>query len=192
MTAPRNIFARASGATAVVLRIADRVSEGLVVLLFAGIVLVGGLQVFCRYAVNASLSWSEEFQRYGLIWMVFLCLVIGYRRGAHLGMGFLLQKLPHAIQVPFAWLTDLLWLTLGLAMVVFTALYRSPAGLTFLSSVRRQSSAGMGLRMDLVYGCIVVGGTYLVLAALHQLLQRAGNQPPPPAASPAEEGAKPC
>jgi TRAP-type C4-dicarboxylate transport system permease small subunit len=80
------------------LRGADRAAEALVIALFAVIVLVGGLQVLCRYAINASLSWSEELQRYGLIWIVFLALVIGYRRGAHIGMGLFLEKLPRAVQ----------------------------------------------------------------------------------------------
>jgi TRAP-type transport system small permease protein len=154
----------------------DRLGEWLIVLLFAGVVLVGGLQVFCRYVLNASLSWSEEFQRYGLIWIVFIAMVVGYRRGAHIGMEFLLQKFPRVLQVPLVWFADLLWLGLGLAMLIFTAVYRSPAGMTFLSSVARQSSAGMGLRMDIVYSCIVLSGAYLTLAAVHTLLRRAAGQ----------------
>jgi TRAP-type transport system small permease protein len=170
-----NGFARAVRASDGVLRVVDRIGETLIVALFAAIVLVGGLQVFCRYALNASLSWSEEFQRYGLIWIVFLAMVVGYRRGAHIGMEFLLGKFPRVLQVPLLWLADVLWLVLGLAMVIFTAIYRSPAGMTFLTSVSRQSSAGLGLRMNLVYLCIVLGGVYLTLAALHNLLRRAAG-----------------
>lgn len=167
-----------AGAVGRVVRIADRAGEALIVLLFAAIVLVGGLQVFCRYVLNASLSWSEELQRYGLIWMVFLALVAGYRRGSHIGMSLLLEKLPRAVQRPMGWFIDLLWLALGLAMVFYTAAYKSAAGMTFLKSVSRQSSAGMGVRMDIVYACIVIGGGYLVLAALHNLLRRAAGESP--------------
>jgi len=161
-----------------VVRAADRVSEALVILLFAAIVVIGGMQVLCRYVFNASLSWSEELQRYGLIWIVFLALVIGYRRGAHIGMSLLLERLPRAVQTPMGWFIDLLWLGLGGAMVFFSAFYRSAAGITFIKSVGRQSSAGMGLRMDIVYSCIVIGGTYLTLAALHNLLRRAAGETP--------------
>jgi TRAP-type transport system small permease protein len=152
--------------------------EALIILLFAAIVLVGGLQVLSRYAFNASLSWSEELQRYGLIWIVFLALVVGYRRGAHIGMSLFLERLPRVVQAPVGWIVDLLWLALGGAMVVFSALYRSAAGMTFITSVGRQRSAGMGLRMDIVYACIVVGGIYLTLAALHNLLRRAAGETP--------------
>jgi TRAP-type C4-dicarboxylate transport system permease small subunit len=160
------------------LRGADRAADTLIIALFAVIVLVGGLQVLCRYGFNASLSWSEELQRYGLIWLVFLALVAGYRRGSHIGMGLLLEKLPLAVQRPVGWFIDLLWLGLGLAMVFFTAAYKSAAGMTFIRSVGRQSSAGLGLRMDIVYACIVIGGAYLVLAALHNLLRRAAGESP--------------
>jgi len=171
---------RAAKALTTVLRGADRAMEILVIALFAMIVLVGGLQVFCRYLLNASLSWSEELQRYGLIWMVFLALVIGYRRGAHIGMNMILLKLPRFVQVPMAWLIDLLWLGLGVAMVVYTAVYQTGAGLTFLRSVSRQSSAGLGLRMDIIYACIVVGGVYLTLSAVHALVCRLEGTPPAP------------
>lgn len=161
-----------------VLRLADRVSEWLVIALFAAIVLVGGLQVLSRYAFNASLSWSEELQRYGLIWIVFIALVVGYRRGAHIGMGLFLEKLPAVVQKPMGWAIDLLWLGLGFAMVFYTAFYKSAAGMSFITSVGRQRSAGMGLRMDVVYACILIGGAYLTLAAGHNLLRRAAGEAP--------------
>ena len=169
---------RLTQAVGAILRGVDRVAEALIVALFAAIVLVGGLQVVCRYGINASLSWSEELQRYGLIWIVFLAMVVGYRRGAHIGMGLFLEKMPRAVQRPMGWFIDLLWLGLGVAMVFFTAAYRSAAGITFIKSVSRQSSAGLGLRMDIVYSCIVIGGGYLVLAAVHNLLRRAAGEAP--------------
>ena len=182
MTAPEpkpfGPLARATAGLGWVLHHTDRAGEALIVLLFAAIVLVGGLQVLCRYGFNASLSWSEELQRYGLIWMVFVALVAGYRRGAHIGMSLLLERLPRAAQRALGWFVDLLWLALGTAMVFCTAAYKSAAGMTFIKSVSRQSSAGLGVRMDIVYACIVVGGAYLVLAALHNLLRRAAGESP--------------
>lgn len=173
-----SLVLRAGAALARGLGWIDRAGAWLIITLFSAVVLVGGLQVLCRYGFNASLSWSEELQRYGLIWIVFLALVVGYRRGAHIGMDIFLGKMPRGLQSLLGWLIDLLWLGLGVAMVFFTAFYRSAAGLTFMKSVSRQSSAGMGVRMDIIYACIVVGGAYLTLAALHNLLRRAAGEAP--------------
>lgn len=171
-------LARVADLVGVMVRAADRAAEWLIIVLFGAIVLIGGLQVLFRYGFNASLSWSEELQRYGLIWIVFLAMVVGYRRGTHIGMGLFLDKLPAIVQRPIGWLIDLLWLVFGLALVVFTSAYKSAAGMTFLTSVSRQSSAGMGVRMDIIYACIVLGGVYLTLAALHNLLRRAAGESP--------------
>ena len=62
----------------------DRGAEWLVAAVFAVIVCIALLQVFNRFALNASLSWSEEAQIFGHIWIVFLGIPIAYRRGAHL------------------------------------------------------------------------------------------------------------
>ena len=44
---------------------------------------VGFLQVFSRFVLNRTPSWSEEIQIFGHIWLVFLAIPIAYRRGAH-------------------------------------------------------------------------------------------------------------
>jgi len=40
------------------------------------------LQVFCRYVLNASLSWSEELTRLLFVWLTFLGFGLAVRRGA--------------------------------------------------------------------------------------------------------------
>src|SRR5215472_12354227 len=40
------------------------------------------LQVFCRYVLNASLSWSEELTRLLFVWLTFLGFGLAVQRGA--------------------------------------------------------------------------------------------------------------
>ena len=61
----------------------DRGVEACVAAIFAAMCVVGLLQVFNRFVLNKSLSWSEEFQIYCHVWIVFLAIPIAYRRGAH-------------------------------------------------------------------------------------------------------------
>lgn len=41
-------------------------------LLLAGMTLVLGIQIFCRFVLNNSLTWSEELARFMFIWSTFL------------------------------------------------------------------------------------------------------------------------
>src|SRR6266850_1894956 len=72
----------------------DRCAEALAAAIFGLIVCIALIQVFCRYVINYSLSWSEEAQIFGHIWIVFLGIPIAYRRGAHLYIETFCDKLP--------------------------------------------------------------------------------------------------
>ena len=72
----------------------DRGVELGVAAVFGVIVVIALLQVFHRFALNSSLSWSEEAQIFGHIWIVFLGIPIAYRRGAHLYIETFCDMLP--------------------------------------------------------------------------------------------------
>jgi TRAP-type C4-dicarboxylate transport system permease small subunit len=144
----------------------DRAMETLVFVIFLAIVVVGTLQVFNRFALNVSLSWSEEFQRYGQIWIVFLGIPIAYRRGAHIGLEMLHARLGPAGRRALAVVIELLWI--GLAVAILIGTWRLMAFLQF------QRSPGLGLRMDWVYGGILGGALYTVLVAARRLAAHAG------------------
>lgn len=127
-------------------------------------VAVGGLQVFCRYVLNASLSWSEEFQRFSHIWLVFLAIPVGYDRGSHIGMTLLRGKLPRRLRIALTLLGDVLWLVLACAMVFYTT--------RILEVAQYQTSSGLGLPMDRVYSIIVVSGVYLAVLAVKNIVER--------------------
>ena len=55
------------------------------VLLFLMVVVVF-LQVIFRFVLHSSLSWSEEFARYTMIWLSFLGISIGVKKKAHIGV----------------------------------------------------------------------------------------------------------
>src|SRR6266568_9330131 len=97
-------------------RAIDRTVEYSLFLIFLTFTVVGGLQVFNRFVLGLPLSWSEEFQKFGHIWMVMLAIPVAYRRGAHLGMDMLLRLLPALPQRAVGLLTEVLWLVLAVAI----------------------------------------------------------------------------
>jgi len=139
----------------------DRSFEMIIATIFLLMVLVGGLQVFCRYILGNSLSWSEEFQKYAHIWIIFLAIPMGYKYKAHIGMNVLLDKMPKWWRKYFKVFVDLIWLVFGIILVVYTA--------KIMHFTREQSSPAMGIRMDMIYFCIMLGGAYIIFLALRKL-----------------------
>jgi TRAP-type transport system small permease protein len=140
----------------------DRSIEFFVFLIFLAVVIVGTLQVTNRFLLNASLSWSEEFQRYGQIWIVFLGVPIAYRRGAHIGLDLVPDRMSLAGRRLLGVFFELLWL--GLAIAILLGTWR------LMPLLRFQHSPGLGLRMDWVYGGILLGAGYIALIAVRRLV----------------------
>lgn len=143
----------------------DRAVEVVIFVVFLAIVIVGTMQVFNRFFLNLSLSWSEELQRYGQIWIVFLGIPVAYRHGVHIGMETLTNRLPPRGQAVFSVIVDILWIVLAVSLILGTA--------TLMKFLHLQSSPGLGLRMDIVYAAIPVGAAYMILIALRRLVATA-------------------
>lgn len=145
-----------------VLTAVDRAMEFALFAIFLAFSLVGGLQIFNRFALGLPLSWSEEFQKFGHVWMVFIAIPVAYRKGAHIGMDAILTRMPQGIQRAIALIIEIMWLILALAIVVFT--------LRLMEVAKFQDSPGLGLRMDWVYAGMVLGAAYLALIAVRRIV----------------------
>ncbi len=76
----------------------DRCTCFACVALFAAILVVMIFQVVCRYALNAPLTWTEELARYLFIWACYLGAPVATRRGNHVTIVFVLERLPRGLQ----------------------------------------------------------------------------------------------
>ena len=144
-----------------VMRSIDRSVEYALFIIFLIFTLVGGLQIFNRFVLGLPLSWSEEFQKFGHIWMVFLAIPVAYRRGAHIGMDMLYLLMPTGGQKLIQFCVEVMWLLLAAAIGWYT--------LAIMVVARNQESPGLGLRMDYVYAGLVIGAAYLALIAVRRL-----------------------
>jgi TRAP-type C4-dicarboxylate transport system permease small subunit len=157
----------------------DRCFGAAVLLLMAAMVMVGGLQVFNRFVLNQSISWSEEFQRFANIWMVFLAIPIAYRLGFHIAMTLFLSRFPGRVQRFLRLVVEICWLCLAVAIVWNTW--------NLMAVAKFQQSPGMNLRMDWVYSGILIGGLYLALVVIRGFIERIHR--PAPGESPAKVAA---
>jgi TRAP-type C4-dicarboxylate transport system permease small subunit len=142
----------------------DRGVELGVAVIFAAMCVVGLLQVFNRFVLNQSLSWSEEFQIFCHVWIVFLAIPIAYRRGAHLSVESFCGMLPPRARRVFDFVIELLWIWFAVALAWLAWRVSEVAKL--------QSSPGLELPMNWAYYSMVVGGAYLFLVVLRRLVFR--------------------
>jgi TRAP-type transport system small permease protein len=144
----------------------DRTIEFALFLIFLAFTIVGGLQVFNRFVLGLPLSWSEEFQKFGHIWMVFLAIPVAYRRGAHIGMDMVFYLLPKTAQRGITILIELMWLAMAITIGWFTT--------AIMEVAKFQESPGLGWRMDWVYSGLVIGAAYLAFVAVRRLAAQFG------------------
>ena len=143
----------------------DRGVEGLVAVIFAAMCVVGLLQVFNRFVLNRSLSWSEEFQIFAHIWIVFLAIPIAYRRGAHLSMDSLRARLPQRAGRVFDFFIEIFWIWFAVALIWLS--YR------VAMVAKLQESPGLEIPMSYPYYAMLAGGAYLLMVVLRRLFRYA-------------------
>ena len=141
----------------------DRGVEIAVAGIFAAMCAVGLLQVFNRFVLNRSLSWSEEFQIFAHVWIVFLAIPIAYRRGAHLAVESFSGMLPPRSRRVFDLFVELLWIWFAVALAWLAWRVSEVAKL--------QSSPGLDLPMNYVYYSMVAGGAYLFFVVIRKIFR---------------------
>ncbi|WP_119307148.1 TRAP transporter small permease [Cohaesibacter haloalkalitolerans] len=146
-------------------RLIDRSVEYLIAIIFAVIVLVGALQIFNRFILNESLSWTEELQIYGHIWIVFLAIPVGYRKGSLIAMDMFSNVYPERFVAPtFRMTVELMWGGFALCLIVLA--WRISEVAAF------QTSPGLEISMRWPYLGLVFGGAYLLFVCIRRILFR--------------------
>ncbi len=68
-------------------------------LLLTAIVCIMFLEVVFRYFFRHPFLWTDESTRLALIWMTFIGIVVGVKRGSHITIDFLLKMFPATWQL---------------------------------------------------------------------------------------------
>lgn len=91
----------------------------------AGIVamtIIVGWQVFARYVLNDSPSWSEPLSLYLMSWFIMLGAAVGVRESVHLGLDFIRHSASPAMQRTMDLISLGLIVLFGLAMTWYSVL----------------------------------------------------------------------
>lgn len=149
----------------------NRAIEFILVAIFALLVLDVLWQVFGRYVLNQSFSFTEEFARFALIWLTILGAAYLNGRREHLAMDYWLNKLPEADRLRRRRIIEI-----GMAVFALVVMVIGGGNLVYTTLSLGQTSAAMGVPLGLVYAVVPVSGLLIIFFSVYNLrLTAAGS-----------------
>lgn len=140
----------------------NRIIEYLLVTIFALLVVDVLWQVFSRYLLGRSFSFTEEFARFALIWLAILGAAYLNGKREHLSMDFWLNKLGpekykrrmQIIEI-FMFVFALVIMVIGGGNLVYTTLYLG------------QISPAMHISLGYVYAIVPISGLLIMFYSVY-------------------------
>jgi TRAP-type C4-dicarboxylate transport system permease small subunit len=126
-------------------------------------------QVFCRYVLNDSPSWTEPGSVMLMSWFIFLGAAVGVRESTHLGFDVLLYVLPSGGKRVLRMISDVVILAFGIGMVWY--------GSQLVALTWNTTLPSLGISGAYDYFPVVAGGVLIVLFALERIVQRLSGVP---------------
>ena len=149
-------------------KIYDRINkliEVVLVIIFTLLVLDVLWQVFARYVLNQSYSFTEEFARFALIWLAVLGAAYLNGRGEHLSMDFLINKLTPEKKRQRMQVIEGLMLVFALVVMVLGG-----GNLVFTTLDLGQTSPAMRVSLGYVYAIVPISGLLIIFFSIYNIL----------------------
>ena len=126
-------------------------------------------QVFCRYVLNDSPSWTEPGAVMLMSWFIFLGAAVGVRENYHLGFDVLLYVLPKSGKKWLRMISDLVAFAFGIGMVWY--------GSQLVSLTWNTTLPSLGISGAWDYVPVVAGGILISLFSLERIVLRLAGTP---------------
>lgn len=142
-------------------------------------------QIFTRFVMNSPSGWTEELARYLLIWIGLLGAAWAYRRRAHLGLSYFVDRQSETTRHRLGLFAHAMVAFFALAVMVYGGLQ-----LVTLTFEMKQTSAALGLPIGYVYCVLPLSGVLITIYALDFIrrLITGGDDLPPHDGLTAEDG----
>jgi len=144
--------------------IANSISIWGTVVAMAAMTIIVFVQVVARFILNNALPWPEEISRYLMIWMCFLGSAIAVKRGEHIGLTLIRDRIPKKAQT-------FVGIAVNLGALVFLA-YAAYYGFSLAKTAGFQRAPASRISMSWAYAAIPVGCTFMVIHTLVNLFQK--------------------
>lgn len=145
--------------------ILDRILGGFLVFLMTMMVVAVTWQVFSRYALQSSSSFTEEVARYLLIWIGLLgaAFVSGQRQ--HLSIDILGPKLEEAKRIRLRIGINILIIAFCLGVMIVGG-----SNLVYVNYLLGQTSAALNIPLGTIYLALPISGVLVIIYKIIELL----------------------
>jgi len=142
----------------------NKILEVFLISIFALLVLAVLFQVFSRYILGTSFTWTEEFARFALIWMTILGAAYLNAKREHLSMDFLYEKLSVSNKRKASILIEILVLLFALIVMVIGGL-----NLVYTTLHLEQLSGTLRIPLGYVYAIMPFSGFLIICFSIYHI-----------------------
>jgi TRAP-type C4-dicarboxylate transport system permease small subunit len=138
--------------------------EWFLVTIFALLVLDVLFQVFSRYVLGTSFTWTEEFARFSLIWMTIVGAAYLNAKREHLSMDFLYQKFSESNRKKAAILIEVLIFLFALIVMVIGG-----GNLVYTTLHLEQLSGTLRIPLGYIYAIMPGSGLLIMSFSIYHI-----------------------
>ena len=142
-----------------------KVAHWFLVCSMGGMVISILLAILSRYVIEIPIPWTEELSRYLMVWTAFIAGSLGLRKGVHVGIKFVVQRVPTAVADWIELVTNIAMLGFFLILII--------EGVHMTVLVANQMSPVLRVSMAWVYSSLPVGAAIFTLFVIQSIVENA-------------------
>lgn len=145
-------------------KVIDRITGIFTGSLLAFMVVVACWQVFTRFVLQAPSTVTEEFLRFGLIWLTMIGGAYVYGQNQHLAISFITKKMPAKFQ-------PVITLFVEASVMIFSIVMLIMGGMNTVQNAVGQVSPALQMPMQYYYLGLPLGGVLFLLYSAFNLAE---------------------
>lgn len=148
-----------------------RFMEVFLIIIFALLVFDVLFQVFSRYILKGSFTWTEELARFSLIWMSILGAAYLNAKREHLSMDFLYQKFSNTTKKKVSIIIEILIFLFALIVMVIGG-----SNLVYTTLHLGQLSGTLRIPLGYIYAILPFSGLLIMWFSIYHITKISKNQ----------------
>ncbi|MFT7033608.1 MAG: TRAP-type C4-dicarboxylate transport system permease small subunit [Cyclobacteriaceae bacterium] len=144
----------------------NKIIEKLIIIIFALLVIDVLGQVFSRYVLSNSPSFTEEFARFALIWLSILGMAYLTGQRAHLTMDYLYNKFSEEKRKKVEIFIELMIMLFAIVVLIIGG-----GNLVYITLSLGQISSALHVPLGYVYAIVPFSGALIIFYSIYNILK---------------------